>query len=663
MQNQANVNGENMNMFRFIKAFSLGGILAVSNVAIGQIAPRISSGDFAKRAEFRSLTISPRGDKFAAISEIDGRDRLVILDMAKKKKAVVSAFDKFDVASFAWVNNSRLMLSYGETKKVLTENNIRSAAAVDSDGENVRDLYRVNGEPVGIRFLRRIDDESGDAIVEMNLRRREAFDVYRLNTKTGRADLLTETAPEETGAWLVDKDLVPRVAIAGDPKTNQEIVWYREGAGAPWQVIERHDGDDPAVEKIVPVAFSADEKNLLVLSNKGRDKTGLFEYDPRTKSLGKLLIEDTLVDIERDDLAISGTTGHVQYVRIDAEKPRIVWLNKSSDTEAVQAMVDGTLKGRTNQLTWSAAMPNRVLITSTSDRQVGQYYLLDREKRALEELPSVAPWLKEASLAPVRYEAYTARDGRNIPAWLTLPTGLEPKNLPLILHVHGGPVARSYGWQYSGYGQFLANRGYAVMEPEPRASLGFGRAHVHAGYKKWGQEMQDDLTDSVKHLVAKGIVDPKRVCIFGGSYGGYAVLMGLAKDPDLYACGYATVAVSDLVLLQTDGWSDTNRGRYDASGYYKKVIGDLSADKAMLEANSPYRFAEKIKAPLRLVMGSDDQRVPIAHADKMLSSLKRFGKAVDYHVYAGEGHGFNKKENRIEEFNAMEKFFGMHLKK
>jgi dipeptidyl aminopeptidase/acylaminoacyl peptidase len=245
-----------------------------------------------------------------------------------------------------------------------------------------------------------------------------------------------------------------------------------------------------------------------------------------------------------------------------------------------------------------------------------------------------------------------------IPAWVTVPKG-GGKNLPLVVNIHGGPWGRAYGWD-TGWGrwpeaQFLASRGYVVLEPEPRGSLGFGRKHYTSSFKQWGRTMQDDLTDGALHLVREGLVDKERMCLHGGSYGGYATLQGLVKDPDLWKCGSALVAVTDLGLMQDIVYSDTAMETEFYEEDFPYMVGDNDKDRALFDEVSPARNAAKIKAKLLLTMGSNDVRVPLAHGDAMRSAMEKAGKPIEYVVYVGEGHGYNKDENVFDQYRRLEK--------
>jgi dipeptidyl aminopeptidase/acylaminoacyl peptidase len=251
-----------------------------------------------------------------------------------------------------------------------------------------------------------------------------------------------------------------------------------------------------------------------------------------------------------------------------------------------------------------------------------------------------------------------------IPAWITIPQG-GAKNLPLVVHVHGGPQVRGYhqiSWGRWPDAQFFASRGYLVLEPEPRGSTGYGDKLYVSSFKQWGQAMQDDITDGAMYLVKEGLADKSRMCIIGGSYGGYASAMAVVKDPDVWRCAVPYVAVTDLTLMQTATYSDISMFTDYLQTEFKKTVGDSDADKEMFDKYSPARHADRVKAPVLIAMGSDDLRVPQAHGDKFVSELRAAGKKVDYVVYNGEGHGFNKDENVYDWYGRIEKFFAENLK-
>jgi dipeptidyl aminopeptidase/acylaminoacyl peptidase len=250
-----------------------------------------------------------------------------------------------------------------------------------------------------------------------------------------------------------------------------------------------------------------------------------------------------------------------------------------------------------------------------------------------------------------------------IPAWITIPQG-GGKNLPLVVNIHGGPWLRAYSqiaWGRWPEAQFFASRGYMVLEPEPRGSLGWGDKHYTSSFKQWGQTMQDDITDGALHLVKEGLVDKSRMCVYGGSYGGYASAMALVKDPDIWKCGVPFVAVTDLETFQKATYSDISASTDFFQTEFMKMVGDASADREMFAKYSPARHADRVKAPVLIAMGSDDVRVPQVHGDDYVSALQKAGKKVEYVIYSGEGHGFNKDKNVFDWYQRVEKFFAENL--
>ena len=296
-------------------------------------------------------------------------------------------------------------------------------------------------------------------------------------------------------------------------------------------------------------------------------------------------------------------------------------------------------------------------MAAANDRTAGTRYLYDVRRDRLTKLGEVHPWLPEKLMAPVKPVAFESRDGLTIHGYLTLPVGREPHKLPVVVNPHGGPWFRDT-WGFNPEAQFLANRGYAVLQINFRGSTGYGRKFWEASRKQWGLAMQDDITDGVEWLVREGIADPKRICIYGASYGGYATLMGLVKTPDLYACGIDYVGVSNLFTFMKaipPYWKPL-------LAMFEDMVGDPAADKEQLARTSPALNAERIKAPLLVAQGARDPRVVKAESDQMVAALKARGIDVPYIVKDNEGHGFANEENQLEFYGEMERFLAKYLK-
>jgi dipeptidyl aminopeptidase/acylaminoacyl peptidase len=300
------------------------------------------------------------------------------------------------------------------------------------------------------------------------------------------------------------------------------------------------------------------------------------------------------------------------------------------------------------------------IIRTYSDRSLGAYYIFDKNTDKLEKIVEVSPWIDENDMASVTPIEYKSRDGLTIHGYLTLPNGLtlkNAKNLPVVVNPHGGPWYRD-GWGFNPEVQFLANRGFAVLQMNFRGSTGYGKAFWEASFKKWGREMQDDITDGTKWLIGQGIADPERIAIYGGSYGGYATLMGLVKEPGLYAAGVDYVGVSNMFTFMKTVppyWKPMLDMIYE-------MVGDPQADSLMLREVSPVFQVDKIKAPLFIAQGANDPRVNKGESDQMVEAMKARGIDVEYLVKDNEGHGFRNEENRFEFYRAMEGFLNKHLK-
>ncbi len=629
-------------------------------------AAAMTPWDFIRPADYGGMRLSPNGQRLASITPHKGRTNLVVINLADRSRQIVTSFEQFDVFEYQWINDKRLLVRVADTKDVLGRSNLKGTYAVDIDGGNLRVLQDVDDDKSirGLRVLRSpLGGDSPDMIIQANQRTRNSADVYRLNTLSGRLQLLSFDSPGEVETWILDNNDVPRLAVSyrAFERTADKLgliaVHYRATAEGPWRKLAEWPADAP--ETWTPIGFDDDNKTLFVSSNVGRDKAAIVRLDPEQNKLGDLVFEDALVDIE-GGLVRDPQTRKLLGISYTSERQRNQWIDPA--WAKLQAQLDATFPNSEVELQRGRDNPDRFIVNVRSDVNPGEFFLFERGKGTLEAITQARPWIEPKWMAPRRFITYKARDGRLIPAYLTVPVGVPAKNLPLIMNVHGGPRARSYGWADWGFGdaQLYASRGYAVLEPEPRGSTGFGRDHERSGWRQWGGTAQDDLNDAALYLVNEGIVDRRRMALYGASYGGYATLEGLARDPDLWACGNAFVAVSDLGLLQ--GLRHSDSVAYAESGVFAQQIGDKDKDAEMFQRVSPARHAASYKAPLMLTMGSADVRVPMIHGTTMRDALLAAGKSVDWKVYVGEGHGFNKKENQIDFAERSLAFFGKCLK-
>jgi acetyl esterase/lipase len=644
----------NVRKFAVILTASLLPFAAVVQAA----APRVDPAVYFSHADFASAKLSPSGDLLVALAPVDGRRSLVAMDVKTRKPRGVTRMSDFDIASFEWVNDKRLVFSVMDLQLGAGEQRGGGLFAVDVDGSNYRVLAPTvksliqRGQFIyrWTRFSRVLYDGSDDVLVLSNERSERWEDMYRLNTRDGRKTLLTHSWPGDPTYWVADREGVVRAVVTTERAGLVNRSWWRPSADAEWRLIGEYGLRDASV---VPVAFDGDG-SLIVGSDVGRETIALYRFDTAKMAVGELLAAHPHADLT--SVIYDQHRSRIVGVHHDGGKPGSAWFD--DEWARLAATVDRSLPNHFNVISRGAA--NRMLVTSMSDTDPGSWYLLDLDTRKMEFIGTVRKAIRPADMPkrePVRYKA---RDGLVIPAILTLPKGSEARNLPLVLYVHGGPYVRGTKWTWEDEPAYLAALGYAVLEPDFRGSAGWGRKFFQAGWKQWGLAMQDDLVDGIDWLASRGTIDPKRVCIMGASYGGYAVMMGLARDPDRFRCGINYVGVTDISLKFTVAWSD-----YAYSDFMKysvkELIGDPDVDAAQFKATSPLANAAKIRAPVLLVYGGEDHRVPIIHGEKMRDALVENKTPVEWVVYPEEGHGFLLESNRFDFYDRVAKFLAKHL--
>ena len=607
---------------------------------------------FLRRAQFRAMQLSPSGRYLAAISPSRGRYNLALLDLEKREVKSLSTLDNTDVIDFAWLSDDRITYAVGDSLEASGASYYRGRFIVDADGNRPRRVDDSRGFTIVSTYTGKPDE----IIVASLQRTRDSWDLYRYDTRGGRfTEMLTFDSPGFVQSWVLDRDYVPRVAISRDPADGKTTVWYREGRDAKWREFWSDVEDKDHAR---PIAFDFDGKTMYVSSNVGGDRRAIYEWDFERKALGKLVASHPEADVNGLIFDVRGRK--LLGFRAEGDRPFVQWFDP--EKQALQKMVDGALPNTWNTLLWAADKPAKMMVFARSDRDPGTYYLFDPEKKRLEHAATSASWIDPArtdARKPVRYKA---RDGLEIPAYLTLPSNATGRKVPLVVHVHGGPNVRGNTWGFDPLDAMFASQGYAVLSPNFRGTTGLGAKLYRAGFKQWGLSMQDDLVDGAKWLVDQGLVDPARICIVGASYGGYATLYGVARDPDFWRCGVAWVGVSDISLLFDVTWSDTARSSsrfLDNEARYR--IGDPKRDAEQFRKTSAVENAQRIKAPLLLAYGSEDVRVPLIHGEKMRAALDTYNKPYEWVVYTGEGHGFNKDENRRDFFKRTLTFLRKHL--
>ena len=594
--------------------------------------------DFFRNPDRSGFQISPDGNRISWRESWERRMNIFVRKIGEETATRITSATERDILAYFWAGNNRILYlqdSGGDENYHLY--------AVDAGGSEARDLTPFKG--VRVSIVDRLEDIEDEVLIGMNRRDPRLFDVYRLNIATGELTLLEEN-PGDIEGWMTDHDGKLRVAIRTDG-VNRSLL-YRDREDYPFRTLLTTDFR----ESVSPLFFTFDNKKLYVSSNLGRNTSAIFVFDPEKAAHEELVFEHPEVDVyalfrSKKRKVITGTgytTDRFRYHFFDEERA------------ALQKELESRLPGYEVTVTSMNKEEDKVLLHAGSDRTQGAYYFYDMKTKDFRKLADLSPWLPGERLAPMKPVQYTARDGLTIHGYLTLPAGRDGKNLPVVINPHGGPWARD-SWGYDSEVQFLANRGLAVLQMNFRGSTGYGRAFWEASFKQWGRAMQDDITDGVKWLIEQGIADPDRIGIYGGSYGGCAVLAGLAFTPELYACGVDYVGVSNIfTLLETipPYWELGRQMLYEQIGHPEK-------DRDLLKAVSPVFHADSIRAPLFVAQGANDPRVKKAESDQIVEALRKRGVDVEYMVKDNEGHGFLNEENRFEFYRAMERFLAKHL--
>jgi dienelactone hydrolase len=629
-------------------------------VACAEDAPvsRVPVEPFFAFPDYTQVQLSPSGKYLAGIVQSNGRSALGFIDLDTMKPGTVASGADGDIVGFDWVNDERVVFWVGDRQAGSGEQRGGGLFTIKRDGTEFLTLapgvkaQAGQGRYVlrGTRLLTTLDDGSDDILVESNESDARHADVYRMNTRNGRKALKTFGRPGDAIQWVADRTGAVRAVVTEEKGFSIQRSWWRATEDSPWVMIGEYKLRD---ERIQPVAFDGDG-SLIVASNIGRDTMALYRYDTTKKALGELLAAHPQADLE-DGLVYDRRKHKIVGVRYDAEKPGVAWFD--DEWARLQAGVDKALPDHANAI--ARGTGPKVLVFSYSDRDPGTYFILDLTNPRLQQVATTRKTVKPNAMPVRRPVRYAARDGLEIPGYLTLPNDREAKNLPLVVLVHGGPYVRGGHWHWSAEAAFLATLGYAVLEPEFRGSTSWGRKLYQSGWKQWGRAMQDDLNDGMDWLAKEGTIDPKRACIVGASYGGYAVMMGLARDPERWKCGVNYVGVTDLNLLFDVTWSDADAEflKYMA----RETIGDPDKDAAQFKATSPLEQAARIKAPVLMAYGTQDVRVPVVHGQKMRDALKANGVPVEWVTYDEEGHGWGLEANRYDFYRRVAQFLDRNL--
>ncbi len=516
--------------------------------------------------------------------------------------------------------------------------------SVDLDSGEEDDLTPYDG--VQVQIIHHDKRHPNEILIAMNKEDERLHDVYHLNLATKELDLVAKN-PGNVAGWVVDADMQVRGALASTPEGGFDLL-VRPSADGDWKTLVEWDADDALTSG--PVSFSLNGRSLYLLDSRDANAAPLVEMDISTGET-KVIAQDQQYDVA--DVTINPDTYEIQMVSFVKARIEHQVLDSSiaQDVEEIAKLSTGDfgIYNRTDS-------DDVWLVGFTEDDQPFSYYAYDRKKKSGTFLFHNRPDLAEYSLATMQPISFTARDGLTVHGYLHLPKGSNEKDLPTVLNVHGGPWHRDT-WGYEPEGQWLANRGYAVLQVNFRGSTGYGKEFLNAGDREWGGKMHDDLVDAVQWAIDEGIADPDRMAIYGGSYGGYAALVGATFTPELFKCAVDIVGPSNLItFIETipPYWSTY-------LSLLQKRVGNPETEPEFLKSRSPLFSVDNIKIPILIAQGANDPRVKQSESEQVVAAMKEKGIAYEYMLFPDEGHGFAKPENRLRFYAAAERFLSKHL--
>jgi dipeptidyl aminopeptidase/acylaminoacyl peptidase len=624
---------------RFVPSLASVLVVGLLGPALGAQRPKtIPVRDFFRNPEKAYFQVS-QGGKYVSYTEpYQNRMNIVVRPVAGGEARRITSITDRDINAYGWKGDDRLFFF-----KDSGGNENFHLFAVDRAGTTQTDLTPM--PKVRVNLVDELLDDPTDVLVEMNRRDSTVFDVYRVNVVTGDTTMIARNPGTITG-WVADHHGRIRAALTTDGVNG--TVLFRPTEADTFRVIAHTTFKDT----FTPLFFTFDDQALYASSNLGRDKAAIVLFDPATGREREVLFQHPEVDVDG--------MGYSRRRKVPTEIDYVIWKQErrvlDPVTRSLYASLEKRLPGKEVFVTFMNRDEDVMIVRTMSDRSLGSYYLYQRAGDRLTKLADRNPWLDERDLAPMKPISYTSRDGLTIHGYLTLPLGVAPRHLPVVVNPHGGPWARDQ-WGFNPEVQFLANRGYAVLQVNFRGSTGYGRKFFESSFKQWGRTMQDDVSDGVKWLIGQGIADSSRVAIYGGSYGGYATLAGLAFSPELYAAGIDYVGVSNLFTFMKT-----------IPPYWKpfldqihEMVGNPERDSVALAAASPVFHVDRIRAPLLVAQGAKDPRVNIDESNQIVEALRKRGIDVQYIVKENEGHGFQNEENRFEFYEAMERFLARHV--
>lgn len=638
-------------------------LAAILAMLPGPVLAGVDVKAFTRLDTFTSIKLSPTGEYLAATVPRDDHSGLLVLRRGTNEVTASFALGKnTHIDDFHWVNDKRLVLSIAEAFGSDDEPTPTGELfGVDADGRNKQLLvgFRAAGAGPGSRIQTRTQENVAAYLVDTlpgddnsilvsiwpfhddPFTRLETMDV-----RTGKRRLLARS-PVQRGHFTVDNARNVRL-VRGTGKDNASMLYHRAAEGGEW-VLVNNEMETGRVE--VPLGFAPDNRTAYLFSHMPQGPGAIMAYDTVTGER-KPLLRHEVVDPARY-IYRAGDESELVGAAYLGDKPETRFIDENSQEARLYKMLQSAFAGQDVAVTSTTRDGSLALVRASSPTNPGDFYLFDTGTKKANYLLSRRDWFDPDKMATVRPVSLTARDGLKLHGYLTVPHGAEASKLPMVVSVHGGPFGEFDALAFDTESQMLAQAGYAVLQVNFRGSGNYGRQFQQAGAQEWGRAMQDDVTDATRWAIEQGIADPRRICIYGGSYGAYSAMMGLAREPGLYACGAGYVGVYDLDMMVRE---DSRDSRY-MSNFSSQWVGKAGE----LAQVSPNRLADRIKAPVFLAAGGEDRIAPVEHTQMMERALKRAGVPVESLYYRYEGHGFYVEAHRIEYYTKLLDFFSRHL--
>jgi dipeptidyl aminopeptidase/acylaminoacyl peptidase len=635
------------------RAALLGSALAFAGPAEGD--PRDSgkdaapptAADFGAVPALSGVKLAPNGKLIAAEAVVKGKQAIVLTSAGGERGAVQTypMPEKQKLQWLRWAGSDRLLISVGATTKLYGEEFRMSRLLMLDLKTGKASLVGPKDQGLFGDDIVHIDPAGKFLLLSTQASIWDYPGVYRVDLDTGKSDRIVRPQ-EDVWNWFADGDGIVRAGMGSRGK--RWWLLYRETADCDFRRIKRtiKDGDTD-IDRFVPLNGS-DQGYAIAAGTTGR--FGLYRYDFKQDRLGESLYQNPTVDIDDFDLSPRGELVSVSYTD---DRPEVAWFEP--ELKKLQARIDRALPGKTNRVISTSADRMQLLVWSGGADDPGMYYFYDRKTNNMGAFAAPYEGLVDKKLSAMEPVRYKARDGLEIRAYLTLPQGRGDKDLPLIVMPHGGPFARD-SWGYEAWVQYLASKGYAVLQPNFRGSTGFGRDFVEKGLGQWGRGMQDDIDDGVRWLAGRGTIDAKRVCIMGASFGGYAAMWAAVRNPETYRCAISFAGISDVEsMLKYD------KKAMAAPRYFRDWRARVQGDKSFeLDQISPIKLVDKMNVPILLAHGADDDNVPPSQSRRLHEALLKLGRAHEYVVYKGEGHGFQDPANATDFLTRVGKFLDAH---